>query len=602
MELCTDSGSCKKPLTDWHGVMSDLFGVDPSMTVESAHDSSSGFASDVPSYTYSGTNMSTFKGGMRSDASDSPFELNSRKYSDASDSPCETSPRKPHRNFTSSTLKQPNHYNAHDLNMHYRMSTPSPLSYRSSSSMGTPSSLSQKSQKSQYSHSNTSGQRHHPHQQPPQTPSSYPQTPVISYKNPAYEYQLDKHMEQIQYNIKRIELQEDCHVTKQSKYRHHKPSLFDLITDDVIVKIFSHLSSDQLCRASRVCQRWYRVVWDPLLWKRIVINSERINVDKAVKYLTKRLSYNTPTVCVIVEKINLNGCEKLTDKGLHTIAKRCPELRHLEIQGCSNVTNHSLFEVVSYCVNLEHLDVTGCPCITRISLTPQIMQQATAHHLRQIYLRTLDMTDCYALEDEGLQVIATHCSQLQFLYLRRCVRIGDAGLQFIAYYCSGLKELSISDCKKVTDFGVCELAKIGTNLRYLSVAKCDKISDVGIIQLCKHCTKLRYLNLRGCEAVSDDSMDVLARHCSKIKSLDIGKCDVTDEGLCVLAQNCPQLKKLSLKSCDAITDAGVKFVAKSCRQLQQFNIQDCHLTVDAYRTIKKNCKKCFIEHTNPGFY
>lgn len=339
----------------------DLFVfVDPSMTVESAHDSSSGFASDVPSYTYSGTNMSTFKGGIRSDASDSPCELNSRKYSDASDSPCETSPKKPpHRTFTS-TPKQPNHYNAHDLNMHYRMSTPSPLSYRSSSSLGTPSSLSQKSQKSQYSHSNASNSRHHPHHHHNnvQTPS-YPQTPVISYKNPAYEYQLDKHMEQIQYNIKRIELQEDSHMTKPSKYRHHKPSLFDLITDDVIVKIFSHLPSDQLCRASRVCQRWYRVVWDPLLWKRIVINSERINADKAVKYLTKRLSYNTPTVCVIVEKINLNGCEKLTDKGLHTIAKRCPELRQLEIQGCSNVTNYSLFEVVSYCVNLEHLDVTG---------------------------------------------------------------------------------------------------------------------------------------------------------------------------------------------------------------------------------------------------
>lgn len=340
--------------TDWCNDVNFPF-VDPSMTVESAHDSSSGFASDVPSYTYSGTNMSTFKGGMRSDASDSPFELNSRKYSDASDSPCETSTRKTHRNFTS-TPKQPNHYNAHDLNMHYRMSTPSPLSYRSSSSIGTPSSLSQISQKSsQLSHSNTSNQQHHSHLQPP----PYPQTPVISYKNPAYEYQLDKHMEQIQYNIKRIELQEDSHVTKGSKYRHHKPSLFDLITDDVIVKIFSYLSSDQLCRSSRVCQRWYRVVWDPLLWKQIVINSERINVDKAIKYLTKRLSYNTPTVCVIVEKINLNGCEKLTDKGLHSIAKRCPELRQLQIQGCSNVTNHSLFEVVSYCVNLEHLDVTG---------------------------------------------------------------------------------------------------------------------------------------------------------------------------------------------------------------------------------------------------
>lgn len=144
-----------------------------------------------------------------------------------------------------------------------------------------------------------------------------------------------------------------------------------------------------------------------------------------------------------------------------------------------NVENLMTYNLSENCWRVLFF-VLGCPCITRISLTPQIMQQATAHHLRQIYLRTLDMTDCYALEDEGLQVIATHCSQLQFLYLRRCVRIGDAGLQYIAYYCSGLKELSISDCKKVTDFGVCELAKIGTNLRYLSVAKCDKISDVGI--------------------------------------------------------------------------------------------------------------------------
>ncbi|XP_062620147.1 F-box/LRR-repeat protein 7-like [Saccostrea cucullata] len=595
MELCEDVQSRKTQLTNWHGIMSELFGMDRSMTVESTHDSSSGFASDVPSHTCSGINMSNFKENIRTDTGDSPFEMDSQILN-AHISPCETKAQKSNRKCPISP-KQPNHYNAHDLKMHYRMSTPSPLSYQSSGSFGTPPSFPQKVHKSRSSSSNTTEKSLHYFQMP-----SHPQTPVVGYKNPAYEYQLDKHMEQIQYNIKRIELQEEGYITKGSKYQHHTPSLFDLITDDIIVQIFSYLSSDQLCRASRVCQRWYRVGWDPLLWKQIVLNSELINVDKAIKYLTKRLSYNTPTVCVIVEKINLNKCEKLTDKGLHTIAKRCPELRQLKMQGCSNVTNHSLFEVVSYCVNLEYLDVTGCPCITCISLTPQIMEQATAHHLRQIYLRTLDMTDCYALEDDGLRVIAKHCIQLQFLYLRRCVRIGDNGLQYIAYYCSELKELSISDCKKVTDFGVCELAKIGTNLRYLSVAKCDKISDVGIIQLCKRCTKLRYLNLRGCEAVSDDSLDVLARNCSKIKSLDIGKCDVTDEGLNVLAQNCPQLKKLSLKSCEAITDNGVKFLAKSCRLLQQFNIQDCHLTVDAYRTIKKYCKSCFIEHTNLGFF
>ena len=62
---------------------------------------------------------------------------------------------------------------------------------------------------------------------------------------------------------------------------------------------------------------------------------------------------------MILERVNLNGCEQLTDKGLHTVAKRCPELRYLEVQGCTKLTNIGVFEAVSYCVNLEHLDVTG---------------------------------------------------------------------------------------------------------------------------------------------------------------------------------------------------------------------------------------------------
>lgn len=150
-------------------------------------------------------------------------------------------------------------------------------------------------------------------------------------------------------------------IMKSSKGKRHQSRLspFDLLSDDVIVKIFSSLPTDSLCRCSRVCHRWYRLVWDPTLWMAIVINRDTINIDKALRVLTKRLSYETPSVCVIVEKINLNGCEKLTDRGLHIIAKRCPELRHLELHGCANVTNTALFEVVSYCVNLEYLNVTG---------------------------------------------------------------------------------------------------------------------------------------------------------------------------------------------------------------------------------------------------
>ena len=304
--------------------------TDPNQTcADSTHDSSSGFASDAPSHTYSKTSMSTFKGS----------------FSDSSESGRGASCREPPWSGTrTGPQREPTHYNPRDLKMQYRMSTPSPMSHKSSSSVKTISSQQSSSKSSQMSSS------HKP------TPP-----PVISYKNPAYEYQLDKVIEEIQYNIKRMELQDSQKSvsSKSGKLRHLKSSVFDLLTDDVIVNIFSNLPTDQLCRCSRVCSRWYRLSWDPLLWKRIVINSDKINVDKALKYLTKRLSYNTPTVCVIVERIILSGCERLSNKGLHTIAKRCPELRHLEIQGCANVTNDSLFEIASYCVNLEYLDATG---------------------------------------------------------------------------------------------------------------------------------------------------------------------------------------------------------------------------------------------------
>jgi len=336
-----------------------MYITDHSPKADSIHDSSSGFASDAPSYHSPPSTMSTFKGGkpmtaieQRSDEREKERERGGKPdrggYSERGGNPASS------RSSASSTLsyKLPHHYHPQELNMHYRMSTPSPMSNRSGSSLNTPSSVSHvSSQKSSHksSHVSTSSS------QRPKPP------PIISYKNPAYEYQLDKHMEEIQNNIKRIELQDTDKIisSRTTKYKNPRMSVFDLLTDAVIVRMFSNLTSDQLCRCSRVCQRWYRLVWDPILWKHIVINSEKINVDKAVKYLTKRLSYNTPTVCVIVEKINLNGCERLSNKGLHTIAKRCPELRELKLQACSNITNQALFEVTSYCVNLEHLDVTG---------------------------------------------------------------------------------------------------------------------------------------------------------------------------------------------------------------------------------------------------
>ncbi|BFZ22524.1 hypothetical protein BsWGS_25563 [Bradybaena similaris] len=401
--------------------------------------------------------------------------------------------------------------------------------------------------------------------------------------------------------------QMDNHKTKMSQIQSNNKHLmsqaapFEFLRNDVLLKIFSHLPTDQLCRCSQVCRHWYNVVWDhPILWTSIIINNPNIDIDRALKYLTRRLSYNTPKVCMILEKININACCQLSDRGLQTVAKRCPELRYMDMQNCHLISNVGVKEVVSRCVNLERLDVTGCPLVTRISLTDSLISQSASQHLQRIYLRYLDMTDCPSVTDQDLSVITSQCTQLLFFYLRRCPLITDLGVTYISNNCNSLRELSLSDCKNVTDLGMRELAKLHENLRYLSVAKCEKVSDQGVIHVARNCSKLRYLNVRGCEAFSDTGLEFLARNCPRLRSLDIGKCDITDDGLYALSMYCPNLRKLGVKSCDAITDKGIVLIAYRCPSLQQLHVQDCCLSPDAYAMVRKYCKRAIIEHTNPA--
>lgn len=155
-------------------------------------------------------------------------------------------------------------------------------------------------------------------------------------------------------------------------------SYFDLLPDQIVVSVFmSGLNSLELCRCAAVCKRWNQLVWNPILWTSIDLsNTRQINVDEALRSLTGILSRDTPTVCITVVKVVLSGCCRLTDQGLHTVAKRCTELCRLEISGCRLITNVALFQVISRCVNLVHLDVTGL-CARIIWMTSQVFVFST---------------------------------------------------------------------------------------------------------------------------------------------------------------------------------------------------------------------------------
>lgn len=168
-------------------------------------------------------------------------------------------------------------------------------------------------------------------------------------------------------------------ATLVKKQHVHKPSStnhFDRLTDDLIIHIFSFLTTNQLCSScARVCRRWYYLTWEPTLWQSLVIsgpNCAHLNIDRALTTLLRLLSrefycrgkspslswdfnahntlsstdtsitnsLNYSNLSLPIENIVLNGCSKLTDKSLILVARKCgSKLRSLEIRSCTAISS-----------------------------------------------------------------------------------------------------------------------------------------------------------------------------------------------------------------------------------------------------------------------
>lgn len=146
--------------------------------------------------------------------------------------------------------------------------------------------------------------------------------------------------------------------------------------------IFSYLSSAQLVLCSRVCRRWHVLAWEPQLWSVVSLSGESVPADRALKVtacrpvftqcsqlltcrltnvqgITRTLGRASPPFCHSVERVMLNNCYQLSDRGLQTLSRRCPEMKHVELRGCHLITDGGVLELVTRSVHLKHLDVSG---------------------------------------------------------------------------------------------------------------------------------------------------------------------------------------------------------------------------------------------------
>ena len=349
------------------------------------------------------------------------------------------------------------------------------------------------------------------------------------------------------------------------------------LDEGTLLKIFSFLPLRDLLRACQVCQLWYRLSFDMLLWKALDLRCFSKSLDDPKKFqqlVGNRLAKNI--IC-----LDLSGFV-MTEESLRALATQCKKLRVLKLrsvtfaQTCKKMRSK---ETVLFPKHLEYLDIRyshGNPRVYRaigkelskvkwLGLCDAFFQilledkrlEAVISSMK--YLRKLDLSHCLMLKDSTLTLF-TRCSELAVLSVRRCsfltgdfiavfldscvelktlildgISLEDETLQNVAWRYASLKHLELGWCHLVTPAGLKsalpQIARIQT-LEYLGLCAIGEekavndniLLDLGVSLSCWRSKKLKFLNISRSQALTQGGVDDFWRSCSFVEMLDTTDC------------------------------------------------------------------------------
>ena len=133
-------------------------------------------------------------------------------------------------------------------------------------------------------------------------------------------------------------------------------SPFSYLPDELIVKIFSYLNTEQLSRhAMPVCRKWRQIAKEPSLWRKVDFHCRPqlealslLSVLRKTPLLRKLvLRYRTnirhaevailSEMCPLLNDIDFGLCDNLNCDMIRTLVDNCKELRKLNVEGCDKI-------------------------------------------------------------------------------------------------------------------------------------------------------------------------------------------------------------------------------------------------------------------------
>ncbi|PPS06644.1 hypothetical protein GOBAR_AA14001 [Gossypium barbadense] len=216
-----------------------------------------------------------------------------------------------------------------------------------------------------------------------------------------------------------------------------------------------------------------------------------------------------------LESLNLNGCQKISDKGIEAVTSCCPKLKVFSIYWNVRATDEGVKHLVKNCKYIVDLNFSGCKHLSDKSL------QLVADNYPE--LESLNLTRCVKMTDSGLQQVFVKCSFLQSLNIYALSSFTDEAYKKISVL-SHLKFLDLCGAQNLSDDGLSCIAKC-KKLVSLNLTWCVRVTDVGVIAIAESFTSLEFLSLFGIVGVTDKCLEALSKSCANtMTTLDVNGC------------------------------------------------------------------------------
>lgn len=171
---------------------------------------------------------------------------------------------------------------------------------------------------------------------------------------------------------------------------------FDILPEEIILRIFSFFTLGELCRhVAPICKMWLHYSRCPLLRQKLSFwESSR---ERSLEEINDIIQSNF----TLLRDLCLQPRMELTLHGCRLLAQSCPHLQTLSLSFCSQVNKPIIDQFVTFCPKLRDLNLAGC------GVTDQCLDG-----LNKVPLRKFNASHCTKLTDDGLKFLSTECHQL----------------------------------------------------------------------------------------------------------------------------------------------------------------------------------------------